>query len=220
MRSLVFCIFVFFSCFSWSSLANTQHHDKALMLSQELASDYLSFIKPSIFRRSDIFSVSQIDNYTLYSHEKEFSLPFLNNDSYLAIVPQSQLSVSYNRVEVLSQQRSSEPLSPQSLFIHYFHVNERLSLTSSDNAWLYAGAGVTYFDSQESRADNYITSSLQIGFSSFYEFNSVSSLTFDTKIYGTFLGNSHQHCLSENCQANKGDMWLQKHVSLQLNIKF
>lgn len=105
---------------------------------------------------------------------------------------------------------------------HYLHVKQKSFLTKGHRTWLTSGAGVTLFESNNYDFDDKKTFSLSLGLHSNFVLTNKTKLVFSSEVFANYLNNnSNNMCTDITCLlSNKGKLWLQKSVTLNLSMTF
>lgn len=186
-------------------------HQQAIALSHQ---SYTHLVKSSL--------VPTIEKTEVFTQPwQQLSFSFLNEFYDFSLQPSRQLRVTYNKVRFDSLIDDALQFNAPILSLHYLHLNEQVALTENKNNWFYAGAGFTYFESENNIVNDALKLSAQVGFIAQYQMSHTAMLTFDTKLYRSLTGDNVNFCANELCfNNNTPNVWLQKQVSLQLTVNF
>ena len=112
--------------------------------------------------------------------------------------------------------------SENEITLHYLHLGGSVPISNSENFWLSAGFGVTYFATQNSQFDDETKLSVSVGLYRNLKVNEHLSFSFEARVYGTFLNeNDSLFCQQQQCAISASkDLWMQQEVSFNVRYVF
>ena len=151
MRNIVVCIFVIQSWCVWAD-NNVLNKDLSNSKNYSFTTNHISNNTDINGVFSQTYNLNNItlnhfsgDNSTLSEQVQNFSkLLFTHNQSLF-------------KPEVFQAQEQNQ------ISLHYLHFGQNIALTPAQNTWLYSGAGLTYFDSQNSQYNDNTALSFSVG---------------------------------------------------------
>ncbi|MGJ8693288.1 MAG: hypothetical protein ACSHW0_12500 [Thalassotalea sp.] len=182
----------------------------------------LGYVPAAIINHAFPEFSNSADETILLSHSNKISVSFFKESAELNFQSRSKFLFTYNRIQLTPDLYQHWDWQREKINLHYFHLSEKLSLTPSENTWLYAGVGFTYFENLNSQYQDDTAISMNIGINTSFQLTKNVSLSFDSKVYGTLMnGNLNRYCANEECPIETdNDVWLQQHTSLQLTVEF
>lgn len=226
MRSLVVCIFILISCHVQAVTTTSNSSDILLNLPLETPTS------------NDIIHFQSINSYfnlPTFKYQSEISVPLFNQKEEFTFFSQTPFQRG-NHVDTGTYYHNLIFTHHKSLFkpgifqaedqnqisLHYLHFGQNTPLTTDQTTWLYSGAGFTYFDSESGLYQDDMALSFSVGIHSQYLINNRFSIHLDSKLYGTYFKEEvSNYCVNDVCQLNvDNDVWLQKQVSVKINVIF
>lgn len=193
MRSLVVCIFVFYS-----------YHANA----GDMLEKFSSFYKELKAINS---KPNSLGNYPLdkVSYAEKFSL---NTPVFM---PLKHSQFSFKPEYFQSQEQSS-------ISLHYVHFQQKIPVSFFNNMKLVSGAGFTYFDSVDGLYGDRAALSISLGVETRFNLTQSTFVKLESRLFGTYFNeDKNLYCISNGCQLNvTDDFWLQKQVSLNFIYQF
>ncbi len=115
-----------------------------------------------------------------------------------------------------------EQQTENEITLHYLHLGGSVPISNSENFWLSAGFGVTYFATQNSDFDDETKLSVSLGLYRNFKVNERLSFSFESRVYGTYLNsNDSLFCQQQQCAIpSSQDLWLQKELSFNVRYVF